>query len=194
MIICYLHGKVDTCAVHVYCLMAVQLTDNWWYERTDKPIPIAPHQLRWQGTKIIVLTDDSDDSCVPAFRGSSNMAVLCDALILGRLSHIFIQGWLGVNLFSLRINHLSEKSTHWVNSLAPGRCGCKHKLVIFNSLVQNQILATKIGVFFVIFVIYVQCGPNNNVIKYRGWGVPHNWDMSFGKFGGLPTLVAFPEN
>ena len=20
------------------------------------------------------------------------------------------------------------------------------------------------------------------------------WDMSFGKFGGLPTLVAFPEN
>ena len=25
------------------------------------------------------------------------------------------------------------------------------------------------------------------------WGIPHNWDMSFGKFGGLPTLEAFPE-
>ena len=34
----------------------------------------------------------------------------------------------------------------------------------------------------------------NNVIKYCGWGIPHNWDMSFGNFGGLPTLVAFPEN
>ena len=46
----------------------------------------------------------------------------------------------------------------------------------------------------VMFSKYVQCGSNNNVIKYCGWGIPHNWDMSFGKFGGLPTLVAFPEN
>ena len=29
--------------------------------------------------------------------------------------------------------------------------------------------------------------------KYCGWGIPHNWDMNFGKIGGLPTLVAFPE-
>ena len=31
-------------------------------------------------------------------------------------------------------------------------------------------------------------------MKYCGWGILHNWDMSFGKFGGLPTVVAFPEN
>ena len=44
------------------------------------------------------------------------------------------------------------------------------------------------------FQKYVQWGSYNNVIKYWGWGIPHNWDISFGKFGGLPTLVAFPEN
>ena len=32
------------------------------------------------------------------------------------------------------------------------------------------------------------------LIKYCGWGIPHNWYMSFWKLGGLPTLVAFPEN
>ena len=30
---------------------------------------------------------------------------------------------------------------------------------------------------------YVQCGSNDNVIKYCDWGISHNWDMSFGKFG-----------
>ena len=25
-------------------------------------------------------------------------------------------------------------------------------------------------------------------MKYCGWGIPHNWDMSFWKIGGLPTL------
>ena len=32
------------------------------------------------------------------------------------------------------------------------------------------------------------------MIKYCGGGIPHNWDMSFGKFGGLPTVITFPEN
>ena len=32
-----------------------------------------------------------------------------------------------------------------------------------------------------------------NVTKYCGWGVPHKCDMSFGKFGELPTLVAFEK-
>ena len=31
------------------------------------------------------------------------------------------------------------------------------------------------------------------MIKYCGWGIPHNWDMSFGQFGGLPTLVAIQK-
>ena len=35
---------------------------------------------------------------------------------------------------------------------------------------------------------------NDNVIKYYGSEIPYDWDVSFGKFGGLPTLVAFPEN
>ena len=35
------------------------------------------------------------------------------------------------------------------------------------------------------FQKYVQWGSDNNVIKYCGWGIPHNWDISFGKFGGL---------
>ena len=60
-----------------------------------------------------------------------------------------------------------------------------------------KILHTNFGVFFVIYAMflkYVQCMSNDNAIKYCGRGIPHSWDMSFGKFGGLPTLVAFPEN
>ena len=67
-------------------------------------------------------------------------------------------------------------------------------LMILSSLVQtkfgSQILATNFGVFFMIYVMfqkYVQCGSNNDVTKYCGWGIHHNWDMSFGKFEGLPT-------
>ena len=30
--------------------------------------------------------------------------------------------------------------------------------------------------------------------KYCDSGIPHNWDVSFGKFGGLPTLEGWPEN
>ena len=44
------------------------------------------------------------------------------------------------------------------------------------------------------FEKYVQYESDNDVTKYCGWGIPHNWDISFGNFGGLPTLVAFPEN
>ena len=29
--------------------------------------------------------------------------------------------------------------------------------------------------------------------KYCGCGIPLNWDMSFEKFEGLPTLVAFQK-
>ena len=32
------------------------------------------------------------------------------------------------------------------------------------------------------------------IIKYCGCGIPHNWDMSFGKCGRLPTLVAFLDH
>ena len=52
-------------------------------------------------------------------------------------------------------------------------------------------------VFFVIYVMFSEiCSMwvYNNVIKYCGWGILHDWDMSFGKFWGLPTVVAFPEN
>ena len=34
---------------------------------------------------------------------------------------------------------------------------------------------------------------NNDVTNYCGCGIPHNWDMTSGKFGGLPTLVAFQK-
>ena len=60
----------------------------------------------------------------------------------------------------------------------------------------SQNLATKFGVFFMIYVMfhkYVQCGSSNDGTKYCGCGIPLNWDMSFGKFGGLPTLVAFQK-
>ena len=43
------------------------------------------------------------------------------------------------------------------------------------------------------FQKYVWCGSNNDVTKYCSCEIPHNWDMSFGKFGGLPTLVAFQK-
>ena len=56
-------------------------------------------------------------------------------------------------------------------------------------------LVANFGLFSVIcFQKYVQCGSNNNVTKYCGWGIPHNWDMIFGKSGGLSNLVAFLEN
>ena len=44
---------------------------------------------------------------------------------------------------------------------------------------------------YVMFQKYVQRGSNNDVTKYCGCGIPSNWDMSFGKFGGQPNLVAF---
>ena len=31
-------------------------------------------------------------------------------------------------------------------------------------------------------------------MKYYGSVIPHDWDVSFEKFGGLPTVVAFSEN
>ena len=31
-------------------------------------------------------------------------------------------------------------------------------------------------------------------MKYYGSMISHDWDMSFEKFGGLPTVVAFWEN
>ena len=35
---------------------------------------------------------------------------------------------------------------------------------------------------------------NNNVIKYHGSVIPHDWDISFEKLGGLPFIVGFWEN
>ena len=40
----------------------------------------------------------------------------------------------------------------------------------------------------------VQYESNNNVIKYYGSVIPHDWDVSFENFGGRPTVVAFWEN
>ena len=61
-----------------------------------------------------------------------------------------------------------------------------------------KILATKFGVFFVIYnvfqKIYVHYEFDDNVIKYHGSVIPHDWDVNFQKFGGLPTVVAFWEN
>ena len=42
--------------------------------------------------------------------------------------------------------------------------------------------------------IYVHYEFNDNVIKYHGSVIPHDWDVNFQKFGGLPTVVAFWEN
>ena len=41
------------------------------------------------------------------------------------------------------------------------------------------------------FKKYVQYEANDNVIKYYGSEIPHDWDVSFEKFWGLPTVVAF---
>ena len=60
-----------------------------------------------------------------------------------------------------------------------------------------KILATKFGVFFVIYIIflkYVQYESNDNVMKNYDSVIPHDWDMRFEKFGGLPTVVALWEN
>ena len=60
-----------------------------------------------------------------------------------------------------------------------------------------KILATKFVLFFLLhecFQKYVQYESNDNVIKYHGLMIPHDWDVSFEKFGGLPTVVAFWEN
>ena len=47
-----------------------------------------------------------------------------------------------------------------------------------------KILATKFGVFFVIYIMfskYVQHEYNDNVIKYYGSVIPHDWDVNFEK-------------
>ena len=41
---------------------------------------------------------------------------------------------------------------------------------------------------------YVQYESNDDVIKYYGSVIPHDWDVSFEKIGGLRTVVAFWEN
>ena len=72
------------------------------------------------------------------------------------------------------------------------QCGTKPNLIA-------KILATKFGgFFFVIYVLcfqkYVQNESDDNVIKYHGSEIPHDWGVSFAKFGGLPMVVAFWEN
>ena len=69
--------------------------------------------------------------------------------------------------------------------------------VWYNTKFGSQNFGYQLWCLFVIYVMFpeiFQCGSNNNVIKYCCLGIPHNWDLSFGKFGGLPTVVAFPEN
>ena len=60
--------------------------------------------------------------------------------------------------------------------------GTKPNLVV-------KILATKFGVFLLYrFQKYVQYESNDNVIKYYGSVILYDWDVSFEKFGGLPTI------
>ena len=62
----------------------------------------------------------------------------------------------------------------------------------------SQNFGHQFGVFFAIYIWcfkkYVQYESNDNVIKYYGSVIPHDWDVNFEKFGGLPTVVAFWEN
>ena len=68
---------------------------------------------------------------------------------------------------------------------------CWHHVwaVWYKTKFGSQNLAIKFGVFLVIhmymqcffFKKHVQCGSNNDVIKYCGWGIHHSWDMSFWK-------------
>ena len=62
---------------------------------------------------------------------------------------------------------------------------------------EAKILATN-WVSFLLYIWcfkkYVQYESNDNVIKYYGSVIPHDWDVNFEKFGGLPTVVAFWEN
>ena len=44
------------------------------------------------------------------------------------------------------------------------------------------------------FSKYAQYEYNDNVIKYYGSVIPHDWDVSFEKFGGLTTVAAYWEN
>ena len=55
---------------------------------------------------------------------------------------------------------------------------------------------TKLYIYIIIywFQKHVHYESNDNVIKYYGSLIPHNWDMSFETFGELPTVVAFWEN
>ena len=55
-------------------------------------------------------------------------------------------------------------------------------------------LATNFGVFLVIYEMFsiknLQYESNNNVTKYYGSVIPHNWEMSFEKLWVLPIVVA----
>ena len=80
---------------------------------------------------------------------------------------------------------ISEQDHHWFTE----QSGRRPNLVA-------KILATKFGVFFNMwyFQKYVQYESNDNVIKHYGSLIPHDWDMCFEKFGGLPPAIAFWEN
>ena len=118
------------------------------------------------------------------------------------LVQIMACSWTNVDFLIVRLCGIHL----WVISVCPSYYFCKMSLKICTVLnyqsgtkpnLVAKILAAKFGILFVIYVIfqkYVQCASNNNVIKYCGWGIPHHWNMSFGNFGGLPTLVAFPES
>ena len=72
-------------------------------------------------------------------------------------------------------------------------CVCTYFIIkhIFNqSGTKPKLVAKVLLPTLVSFEKYLRHKSNNNVITYNGSVIPHDWDMSFEKLGGLPTVVA----
>ena len=74
----------------------------------------------------------------------------------------------------------------------------KQWIVWYKSKFGSQNFGYQIWWLFLLYMYcfqkYVQYQSNNNVIKHYNAVIPHDWDMRFEKFRGLPTVVAFWEN
>ena len=98
--------------------------------------------------------------------------------------------WSLINLdFSISIYRVSNFTLPIMSYITASRCGSKYQSGTKPNLVAKIWLPTLVSFLWCMecFHKYVQCGSNNDGAKYCGCGIPLNWDMSSGKFGGLPT-------
>ena len=123
---------------------------------------------------------DKTWGCYPKKKPEATIAIFKIWVSITKITNFKLQSYLpGANWFTYKHEHIFQNITY-ITKKTP-------KLVA-------KILATNFGVLLwnmQCFQKCVQYHSNNNVIKYYGSVLPHDWDMSFEKFRGLPTTSFF---